>query len=107
MACVLFKNWFPILVVVAYLFAPLPNLLCAACGRGYEDNKARAFKDAGFFLTGIFVVSGLALPSVLAHLTIIKTTALFLGLAGGLIVYGTILTYLHCFHGKKRDDDFM
>eukprot|EP01126_Amoeba_proteus_P005378 TRINITY_DN1179_c0_g1_i3.p1 TRINITY_DN1179_c0_g1~~TRINITY_DN1179_c0_g1_i3.p1 ORF type:complete len:111 (-),score=0.56 TRINITY_DN1179_c0_g1_i3:56-388(-) len=97
LACVIWKNWWPFFVVVAYFLAPLPNLICARCNHG------PVCKDVGFFLTGALIVSGFALPGVLAHMGSMKTQALFMGLAGGLVVYGTLMTYLHCFH--KPDDD--
>jgi len=100
LACVVFKpsNWWPIFVVVAYFLAPLPNLICANCNRGYEATHGNSFKNAGYFLTGVCIVSGFGLPGVLAHLSLMTNQALFMGLAGGLIVYGSVLTYLHCFH---------
>lgn len=55
----------------------------------------------GYFLTGIFVVSGFALPAVLAHVGSLKYEAMGLSIAGGLIVYGTILGYLHKFYIKE------
>jgi len=90
--------------VIAYFLAPLPNVICGQCGRGYEFTHGNAFKNAGFFLTGVCIVSGFALPGVLAHIEKMRIEALFMGLAGGLTVYGSILTYLHCFH-KTEDLD--
>jgi len=78
--------------------------MCRSCGRGYEEAKEKAFINAGHFMTGFFVVSGFALPALFAHLEMMTTQALFMGLAGGLIVYSTILVYLHRFHGKQDWD---
>jgi len=105
LACVLWQNWWPFFVVIAYFLAPLPNIICVNCGRGYEYTHGNSFQNAGFFLTGVCVVSGFALPGVLAHLGTMAPQALWMGLAGGLTVYGSILTYLHCFH-KPREDSF-
>jgi hypothetical protein len=67
-------------VVIAYILAPFPNLMCANCGKGYEEAQERyedqisyikisliffslctfsAFIDAGNFFTGMIIVSGL------------------------------------------------
>lgn len=43
----------------------------------------------GYFLTGVLLMTGLALPIMLAHTGIITTAAAALSLSGGLIVYGT------------------
>lgn len=51
----------------------------------------RAFQDAGNFMTAIFVVSGLAIPALLAHIKVIEIGALLMSISGGIVVYGTIL----------------
>jgi len=104
LACVLWGSWWPIFVVIAYFLAPIPNLLCGACNRGYEESHGNAFLDVGYFFTGVLIVSGFALPGVLAHLEIMRTEALFMGMGGGLIVYAAILTYLHCFHSSDENE---
>jgi len=106
LACVVFppSNWWPIFVVIAYFLAPIPNILCANCNRGYESTHGNSFKNAGYFITGVLIVSGFALPGVLAHLDLMNTKALFMGLAGGLVVYGAVLTYLHCFHTPSESE---
>jgi len=99
LACVIWKNWLLFIVVVAYFLAPIPNVLFARCGDPMDmSGSNRSFKDLGYFLTGVFVVSGFALPAVLTHIQIIAWQALILSLAGGLIVYGTILAYLHKYY---------
>eukprot|EP01127_Copromyxa_protea_P004177 TRINITY_DN1403_c0_g1_i1.p1 TRINITY_DN1403_c0_g1~~TRINITY_DN1403_c0_g1_i1.p1 ORF type:complete len:124 (-),score=10.57 TRINITY_DN1403_c0_g1_i1:105-476(-) len=101
----LFLNrfFFPTSLVVAYFLAPIPNMICARCNHGYEQTYGNGFKNVGFFLTGFFIVSGFALPGLLAHINLIPPQSLFMGLAGGLVVYGTIMTYLHCFHKQNEE----
>eukprot|EP01114_Cavostelium_apophysatum_P013225 TRINITY_DN314_c0_g1_i1.p1 TRINITY_DN314_c0_g1~~TRINITY_DN314_c0_g1_i1.p1 ORF type:complete len:134 (-),score=12.77 TRINITY_DN314_c0_g1_i1:48-449(-) len=103
LSCVLWKNWLPFLVIVAYVLAPIPNLVCARCGHDPLDASGRNFKDMGYFLTGFLVISGFGIPAVMAHSQVIRYEALLLALAGGLIVYATILIYLHMFHKKHED----
>jgi hypothetical protein len=103
LSCALWGVWWPIFVVVAYILAPLPNLVCARCAAGLDDSYQRAFFDAGYFLTGLLITSGFALPAVLAHLEIMSTSALVMALAGGLIVYSVLLLYIHYFHGKQEE----
>jgi hypothetical protein len=106
LACALWKKWWPIFSVIAYILAPIPNMMCTRFGVGYDDSKARAFEDAGHFMTAIFVVSGLAIPALLAHIKVIEIGALLMCISGGVVVYGTILLYLHAFHGKKEDTSY-
>eukprot|EP01120_Amphizonella_sp_Union-15-10_P008486 TRINITY_DN305_c0_g1_i1.p1 TRINITY_DN305_c0_g1~~TRINITY_DN305_c0_g1_i1.p1 ORF type:complete len:132 (-),score=20.81 TRINITY_DN305_c0_g1_i1:43-438(-) len=104
LACAIYGSWWPFFVVVAYFLAPLPNICCQNLGTGYQDSKEKAFRNAGYFLTGAIVVTGFALPAVLTHARVIKhAEALILGVSGGLVVYTTILVYLHKFHGKRWD----
>lgn len=80
------------------LSLPLPtNFLFPIVNRFHS-----AFEDAGHFMTAIFVVSGLAIPALLAHIKVIQLGALLMSMSGGVVVYGTILLYLHAFHGKKE-----
>lgn len=108
LACIIWSNWWPIITVIFYFFAPIPDLMCSTCGRNHSDmfnpSSQRNFKDMGYFLTGLLVVSGFALPAVLAHADVINVGALFLAIAGGLIVYASIIVYIHFFHAKPKDD---
>ncbi|KAI9598433.1 vacuolar protein sorting 55 [Syncephalis fuscata] len=105
LSCALYQNWWPVLVAVTYCLAPLPNMLCTRYG--YSDDifvdTQMGFADAGYFLTSALVVSGLAMPMVLAHAGVIHTAAMIQSVVGGLLVYGTIVAYNHFF---GQDDEF-
>ena len=103
LSCVIWSNWWPILVVIAYFFAAIPNFICSRCGSDPLDTSGRNFKDLGFFLTGALVITGFGIPAVLAHSDVITIGALFLALAGGIIVYVSLIVYIHFFHTKKDD----
>ena len=66
----------------------------------------RNWKDSGHFITGALIVTGFALPAVLAHAGLVNPYSSILSLCGGLIVYASLLLYLHFFHNKKEEDDF-
>jgi len=102
LACALYKTAFPVLAVVAYFFAPFPNLLCGR-GDGYSE-APKARKDWGYFLTGLFVVCGFGIPAILAHSNMINLASFLLALTGGLIVYGTMIAYIRIFYGKENED---
>jgi len=105
LACALWDNWWPLFAAVAYFFAPVPNMICSRCGSDPLDQSGRNFKDMGFFLTGTLVVSGFGILVVLAHSEVIQIGAMFLALGGGLIIYATIIVFIH-FFWKKKDDMF-
>ncbi|KAG2234504.1 hypothetical protein INT48_004883 [Thamnidium elegans] len=100
LSCALFSNWWPLLV------APLPNALCGRCAG--EDDLMSDYNggalDAGHFITGMFIVTGFCLPFVLAHAEVITVPAMIMSIAGGVLVYGTIIAYTHFF--AHQGDEF-
>ncbi|KAJ1344034.1 hypothetical protein BSLG_001174 [Batrachochytrium salamandrivorans] len=95
------SNWLPLLSVLTFLLAPLPNAICkraSSSSRDFlSDDSDRGILDAGYFVTSFLVVSGIALPIVLNHSAIITDLALILSLCGGILIYITILGYQHFF----------
>ncbi|CEH15361.1 Leptin receptor gene-related protein [Ceraceosorus bombacis] len=107
LSCALFSNWLPLLVALLYVLAPLPNTICARCA-GADDFSAdynSAYVDFGNWLTSTTVVSGIALPLVLAHAGVIRVAACIMSSLGGALVYGTMLTYAG-FFSESGDDAF-
>ncbi|KAK7204579.1 vacuolar protein sorting 55 [Myxozyma melibiosi] len=105
LSCALFDNWLPLLVVGLFLIAPLPNAICekyAANDDFMQESSGNAVIDFGRYITGILVVSGLALPCALAHSRVIGLPALFMSITGGLLVYGTIITFTMFFNETEE-----
>ncbi|KAL1413811.1 Vacuolar protein sorting-associated protein 55 [Vanrija albida] len=107
LSCALWANWLPLLVAITFVLAPLPNSICFRCARADDISPEynSAYVDFGRFLTGVLVATGFALPVVLQHSQLIKPEACWMSIAGGLLVYGTILVYSGWF-GSGNDDDF-
>ncbi|EGF81918.1 hypothetical protein BATDEDRAFT_86977 [Batrachochytrium dendrobatidis JAM81] len=102
LSCALGNNWLPLLSVLMFLLAPLPNALCKHASAGtssdfLSDDSNKGILDTGYFITSFFVVSGVALPVVLNHSAVISDLALILSLCGGLLIYITILGYQYFF----------
>jgi len=94
---------------LTFVIAPLPNALFAHCGSdsdfsSYGDEGGSGAVDVGRFITAFIVVSGFALPLVLAHAEVIHNTAAVMSIVGGGLVYGTILSYSQVF--KQDNDEF-
>ncbi|KZV62839.1 vacuolar protein sorting 55 [Peniophora sp. CONT] len=106
LSCALWSNWLPLLVALTFVMAPLPNALFSQCGADdfsdYESTHGPA--DLGRFITSIFVVTGFALPLVLAHAEVITPGASVMSIIGGGLVYGTILAYTATF--RQESDEF-
>ncbi|KAI0054099.1 vacuolar protein sorting 55 [Auriscalpium vulgare] len=105
LSCALWSNWLPLLVALTFVVAPLPNALFAHCGGddfSTDIGESSGPVDLGRFITAIIVVTGFALPLILAHSEIIHPGASVMSIIGGGLVYGTILAYSAAF---KQDDD--
>lgn len=56
------SNWFPLFVVLTYVIAPFPNMVCKRLSGGddyFADDSIKGILETGYFLTSIFVVSGM------------------------------------------------
>ncbi|KAL1110140.1 hypothetical protein AAG570_008217 [Ranatra chinensis] len=100
LACALpqYKIWWPFMVVLFYLLAPLPTLI--ARRHAERTGTSNASMDIAIFITMSFVVSSFALPIVLARAPI-QWGACYLTLAGNVVVY---LTYIGFFVTLYQED---
>jgi hypothetical protein len=89
LGCVLWNNWWPMLVLIVYLVVPVPFLICGGDSRSGNES----FQDAGKFLSGFAAISSIAIPSILYHASIITLGSLMLELSAALVLGGTCITY--------------
>ncbi|GIL92881.1 hypothetical protein Vretimale_14799 [Volvox reticuliferus] len=97
LGCVLFNNWWPMLVGIMYVLVPMPYLFFGSSnGDGYAlygSTIQSGWVDAGKFLTGFSAVGSIAIPAILAHAKIITMGALIMELAAAMVLGATVLTY--------------
>lgn len=99
----LYHNWLPLTVVLMFLLAPLPNSLCGhARSDDFMSETPDLLADFGRFLTGFFLVSGVALPLTYAHTSLITLPAMWMSLIGGSLIYGTIITFGAVFYVEEE-----
>lgn len=100
----LWHNFYPLLVVATYVIAPLPNWICgrAANPDDFMESSGSGVLDFGRFLTGFLVVMGIALPALLAHCAIIQIPAMVMSIIGGLLIYGTIISFTLFFQEEQE-----
>ncbi|KAF2652826.1 vacuolar protein sorting 55 [Lophiostoma macrostomum CBS 122681] len=100
----LFKNYLTLLVVATYVVAPLPNWICgrAANPDDFMESSGSGVIDFGRFLTGFFVVMGVALPTLLYHSAQIAGGAAVMSIVGGLLIYGTIISFTLFFQEEQE-----
>ncbi|EFX03535.1 vacuolar protein sorting 55 superfamily [Grosmannia clavigera kw1407] len=105
LSCALWRVYYPLLVVATYVLAPLPNWIAGRCANpdDFVESPGAAILDVGRFFTGFLVVMGIALPVVLAHSNLIATGAMVMSVIGGLLIYGTIISFGMFF---QEDQDF-
>ncbi|EON96663.1 putative vacuolar protein sorting 55 superfamily protein [Phaeoacremonium minimum UCRPA7] len=104
LSCALWKVYYPLLVVATYVLAPLPNWICGRCANpdDFVESSGSAIVDFGRFCTGFLVVMGIALPVVLAHSNLIEIGAMVMSIAGGLLIYGTIISFSMFFQEEQE-----
>ncbi|PNW74595.1 hypothetical protein CHLRE_12g491150v5 [Chlamydomonas reinhardtii] len=97
LGCVLFDNWWPMLVGIMYVLVPMPYLFFGSTGGDgyaiYGSSIQSGWVDAGKFLTGFSAVGSIAIPAILAHAKVITIGALIMELAAALVLGATVLTY--------------
>lgn len=104
LSCALWKVYYPLLVVATYVLAPVPNWICGHLANPDDfESSSSAVLDLGKFCTGFMVVMGMALPVVLAHAGLIHIEAMIMSITGGLLIYGTIISFGMFF---QEDQDF-
>ena len=129
LSAALHKNYLTLLVVATYVIAPLPNWICSRCANqeDFMENSGNAVIDFGRFCTGFLVVMGIgkdleprksgrlvsynfhadtyspALPVLLAHCELIRLSAMAMSIVGGLLIYGTIISFTTFF---QEQEDF-
>jgi len=100
----LWHNYLPLLVVATYICAPLPNFICQRCANpdDFMESAGSGLIDFGRFCTGFLVVMGVALPAMLAHTALIQVPAMAMSIIGGLLIYGTIISFTMFFQEEQE-----
>ncbi|KAF5871374.1 putative vacuolar protein sorting 55 protein [Botrytis fragariae] len=95
LSCALFHQYLPLLVVLTFILAPLPNFLASRCSSpdDFSDSSSSGVLDLGRFATGFLCMMGVALPAVLAHSHIITVPAMVMSIIGGVLIYGTMISF--------------
>ncbi|AEO62832.1 a5622113-9b3d-44ab-9874-58e4337514d8 [Thermothielavioides terrestris] len=104
LSCALWHAYYPLLVVATYVLAPVPNWICSHCANpdDFVESSGAAVLDLGRFCTGFLVVMGIALPVLLAHSNIISIPAMVMSVIGGLLIYGTIISFAMFFQEEQE-----
>ena len=85
----LYDNWWPLLVLIAYVLAPLPLCLFARASGGdslFGDTGSKAAQHWAEFLSTTLVSLIVGIPFVLWHVGVVEAGSALMALAGFLLV---------------------
>ncbi|EDO17607.1 hypothetical protein Kpol_1061p32 [Vanderwaltozyma polyspora DSM 70294] len=111
LSCALFHNYYPLYDVLIFLLAPIPNALFSkrnsSSATFMSDSGMNSSNDFASFLTGMLVTSGIALPLVFRHSQLITSESCVMSMLGGMIIYGSIVTFSWFFNSSwdNEEDD--
>lgn len=116
LSCALFNNWLPLWVISVFLLAPLPNIILSSIESNKDDfltfsndhaNMPLPLQEFSKFLTGVLIVSGVALPLSFYHCRLIEFGSMVMSITGGLIVYSDICIFIWFFsENEEENEDF-
>lgn len=114
LSCALYGNWHPLWVIFIFLLAPLPNIIALSVESNRDDfltfnndsgNTPSSFEEVCKYLTGVLIISGISLPLTFYHCHIIHFGAMIMSIAGGLVVYGDIITFIWFFSDEDEENE--
>ncbi|GME79456.1 unnamed protein product [[Candida] boidinii] len=111
LAGALYGNWLTILVGFIFGVAHVPMLITKYYNYQFEDylddtgSAPTDVIDFGKFLSSFLVTTGVAFPTILDHCHVFTHTATVLTIIGGLLIYGTVVTFTTFFDGTSHEDD--
>jgi hypothetical protein len=79
-SCVLYDNWWPLLVLLAYLCTPVPMLMFVILKGGTADSRGGLHWAE--FATAFFFTNVIGIPALLHHVEMIETGSLVLSVLG-------------------------
>lgn len=116
LSCALYSNWHPLWVILIFLIAPLPNIILSSIESSRDDfltfsndhsNTPTSLEELSKFITGLLLVSGVALPMIFYHTSLIGLGLLVMSTLGGIIVYSDISVFIWFFsENEDENDDF-
>uniref|UniRef100_A0A7S4ESY9 Vacuolar protein sorting 55 n=1 Tax=Chrysotila carterae TaxID=13221 RepID=A0A7S4ESY9_CHRCT len=92
LSCVLFNNWWPLLLVLGYLVMPFPvALVLRNRGDGFMDTGGKAAQHWGEFISAFVFTFIVGVPWILLRGNVVELGAVLMDLAGLLFVIAAVV----------------
>lgn len=101
LGCVLPNSYWPMFILLFYLFLPIPILIANSCDQYGDQTGAN---ELAIFITAILLVSTFGLLIVIYQKGLIKSQGFSFALAGNVIFICTAIVYAILFH--RKTDEF-
>jgi hypothetical protein len=98
-ACAIYENWWPMLVLLAYMCVPVPMLMFAIIKAGSTDRGGLHWAE---FATSFFFTNVLGIPFLLHHVEMIEVGSLVLSLFGTAFAVASVVLQIY-FSGSAAD----
>lgn len=101
LGCVLPNSYWPLFVLLFYLFLPIPILVASSCDQYGDQTSAN---ELAIFITAMLLVSTFGLLIVIYQKGLIKGQGFSFALVGNVIFICTAIVYAILFH--RKTDEF-
>lgn len=108
LSCALYHNYYPLLGLMAFLIAPLPGAIFdgkSGDALDFGSDSGHSGRDFGYFMTASLVTTGVVLPMVLYHCQLLGSSSCVMGIAGGAIIYLSIVVFSRFFRMSWEQED--
>ena len=102
LGCVLPKSYWPLFILLIYVFLPIPLLIASSCN---QNGNNVAVVELALFITAVLFVSTFGLPVVMYMKGYIQTQGFIFALIGNIILISAGFVYALLFH--RRQNDFL
>lgn len=101
--CIQYDNWWPLLTIFVLFLAILFPMMCGGCSPSAMDDTEynEELVLISWVFTGMFVVTGYAIPSILLRGKYIPEAGLIYSTVGGTVILLSILVFVRIIYFKK------
>lgn len=100
LACILPNSYWPLFILLFYVFLPIPILIASGCNRNGENTVVN---ELAVFISAMLFVSTFGLPIVLYLKGCIQRLGFVFTLIGNILLISTGIVYALLFHRQSDE----